>query len=181
MIILTGASASGKTSIAKCLIEKYKFQKLITCTTREKRVGEIDDVDYHFLTTEEFRKRMENGNFVETTFYNNHYYGTDKKDIANNKVVILDINGANKFYDQLGDEAIFFFIYASAEKIKERMIQRGDDLKDIKKRLSLDKTYFDYRLMKHIDYMINTDVDDIETITKIVFDKFKEREIKNGI
>ena len=60
MIILIGPSASGKTSIAKELIEKYNFKKFVTNTTRKMRVGEINDIDYHFITKEQFLDKLKN-------------------------------------------------------------------------------------------------------------------------
>ena len=60
MIVLCGASASGKTVTALDLQQRYGLVKAITTTTREKRVGETDGVEYFFVTKEEFQKRLEN-------------------------------------------------------------------------------------------------------------------------
>ena len=82
MLILVGPSASGKTEIAKLLDIKYHLTKVITHTTREKRINEKDDVDYHFVSKDDFLIMKINNEFVETTTYNNNYYGTSKKEIA---------------------------------------------------------------------------------------------------
>ena len=74
MLVLVGPSASGKSAIVKCLTKKYGLEKFITCTTRSMRVGEVDNVDYHFLTQDEFSKLYENNEFIETVYYNGNYY-----------------------------------------------------------------------------------------------------------
>ena len=81
MIILTGASASGKTETALGLARKYGLVKAITTTTREIRINEHDGVDYFFLTKEEFLSRAQKGFFVETTLYNDNYYGCGKDQV----------------------------------------------------------------------------------------------------
>ena len=64
MLVLVGPSASGKSAIVKCLESKYGIKKFITCTTRPMRVGEINGVDYFFMTKEEFATRYENDEFI---------------------------------------------------------------------------------------------------------------------
>ena len=98
MLILVGPSASGKTEIAKLLDVKYHLTKIVTHTTREKRINEKDDIDYHFVSKDTFLNLKSNNEFVETTLYNNNYYGTSKKEIADNKCVVLDPQGAYSFY-----------------------------------------------------------------------------------
>ncbi|MDD4005965.1 MAG: guanylate kinase, partial [Bacilli bacterium] len=70
MIILVGASASGKTEIAKILTRKYGIVKAITHTTRDMREGEKNGVDYFFVSKDEFAALAKQNAFVETTFYN---------------------------------------------------------------------------------------------------------------
>lgn len=172
MIILTGPSASGKTSIAKKLIEKYGFTKLVTSTTRPPRVGEIDDVDYHFISVGKFLAKEAKEEFIETVCYNNNYYGTSFDDIGDDKVLIVDIFGANKFYEKLKEQAVFFFISCNEEITKERMLERGDNMEDIIARINGDKQYFDKNNMIHIDYEINTDVLSVDEITKDIYEKY---------
>ena len=97
MIILIGPSASGKTVAAKNLQEKYNLKKAITTTTRKMRINETDGVDYFFLTRKEFLKEKKNDKFVETTLYNNNFYGCRKDQVDDNKIIILDPNGLHSF------------------------------------------------------------------------------------
>ena len=90
MIVLAGASASGKTEVAKMLAAKYGIVKAITTTTRDMRVGEINGRDYFFVNKDQFKKMIEDGRFVEFTVYNDNLYGSTKDQIAMNKCVVVD-------------------------------------------------------------------------------------------
>ena len=69
MLVLVGPSASGKSAIVKCLTKKYGLDKFVTCTTRKIRVGEVNNVDYHFLTLEEFSNLYNDNEFIETVYH----------------------------------------------------------------------------------------------------------------
>ena len=73
MIVLAGASASGKTEVAKELAKRYGITKVITTTTRNIRVGEVDGRDYFFVSKERFEEMINEGRFVEHTLYNENY------------------------------------------------------------------------------------------------------------
>lgn len=180
MIILIGPSASGKTSIAKKLIQNYNFTKFVTNTTRAPRVGEVNHVDYHFISVSEFLEKDSKGSFIETTLYNGNYYGTSIEEVSNNKVLIVDIIGANKFYERLGDKAVFFFLTCNEEVIKQRMLERGDSENDIIARINGDKVYFNPENMDHIDFYIQTDKTTLDEVTDEVYQKYiqtiKERQ-----
>ena len=73
MIVLAGASASGKTEVAKMLAAKYGIVKAITTTTRDMRVGEANGRDYFFVSKERFLEMIKEGRFVEHTTYNDNH------------------------------------------------------------------------------------------------------------
>ena len=85
-----GASASGKTEVAKMLGKLFSIKKVVTHTTREMRVNEVNGRDYHFVTKEEFLRLKAEDYFVETVEYNDNFYGTSKAEIAMNKVLIIE-------------------------------------------------------------------------------------------
>lgn len=160
MLVLTGPSASGKTEIAKILIAKYHLNKFVTYTTRPMRVGEVNGIDYHFITTTEFLRMKDNGEFIETTCYNHNYYGSRKKDVDFNKVVILDPSGVNAFYQAIGEEIVAVFLDTPEEIRKIRMIERGDNLEIIKKRILNDRQTFQKENYLHLDFSFkNLDID----------------------
>lgn len=156
MLLLIGPSASGKTEIANLLIKKYNMKKIVTCTTRTIRVGEIDKVHYNFLSKEEFNNLLDEDAFVETTTYNDNYYGTLKNDVADDKILILDPSGLNTFYRKMPNEVVSFYLETEEKIRKDRMIFRKDKEEDIEKRLNGDRTVFIKENIDHIDYIIDS-------------------------
>ncbi|MFW5842250.1 MAG: guanylate kinase [Bacillota bacterium] len=173
MLVLIGASASGKTEIAKLLIKHYGFEKMITYTTRQKRHNEINGVDYHFVDEPTFLKKAANHDFLETTIYNNTHYGTAFKDALPYRVVIVDIPGANALYHALKENVVIMYIETLESLRKDRMLKRGDQPEEIEKRLDLDKRAFDPTLADHIDYIIQNSQHSITAVTKDIAQKYK--------
>ncbi|MGI6767911.1 MAG: guanylate kinase [Bacilli bacterium] len=171
MLILIGPSASGKTEVAKILISKYGMQRLVTYTTRKKRVGEIDGRDYHFLTVPEFLKLNAEGEFVETTLYNGNYYGSRKKDVSFEKVVILDPNGLRCYAEKLKGKITAIFLKTPKEVRKERMILRGDDPELIKLRLKKDDEIFQSSKLP-LDFIVPNNGIDLETLAIYVYNLY---------
>ena len=175
MIILVGHSASGKTSVANDLIKRYGFKKFITYTTRKMRVGEVNDVDYHFVSKDEFLKMVNDNEFIETMEYNDNYYGSSYRDVDDDKVLIVDVRGANHFSKLNNKKNVFFYIYCDTEETIKRMKLRGDKKEDIEKRLESDKILFNKALMNKIDYEMDTTITETEEITDKVLKLYRER------
>lgn len=176
MIVLTGASASGKTETAKELHTLYGIRKVVTHTTRQMRPGETDGVDYHFVTTEKFLELKQKDFFVETTEYNGHFYGTSKPEIADNKVLIVETSGA-RVYLSFGDPRIILFrLIASNATRALRMAQRGDSADDIQRRLANDVTRFADEQFKD-ERIIDIDTENlsIEEVAEKIYKIYKER------
>ena len=173
MLILVGASASGKTEIARRLIRTYGFEKFVTHTTRPKRIGETNHLDYHFVSLEEFNRLEASSFFIETTNYNGYKYGTSHAEIGPNKVLIVDPSGANKLINRYKDKVTIFFIQTPKELRKERMIKRKDHIKDIEKRLTHDETIFERNKLLRIDHVITNTDTHLSTLTKQVNDLYK--------
>ena len=172
MLVLVGPSASGKSAIVKELMANYGLEKFITCTTRTMRVGEVDGVDYYFLTEEDFSKRFANDEFIETVYYNGNYYGTLKKEANDNKVVILEPQGLNNFISVL-DNVFAVYLQTDEAILKERMINRGDSMLEVMKRLENDRILFSEDQLAKIDYTINTTHLSISEIALKIYNKYK--------
>jgi len=154
MLVLVGASASGKTEIAKLIIHKYNFSKMVTYTTRPMRPGEVDGVDYHFIDEDTFQKKKEAGDFIETTTYNHNHYGTAFSETGKKKVLIVNVEGANSLYEKIPEDLVIFLLH-SPEKIREaRMLKRGDSLTSAKARLKKDTALFRRDRLTHVDFVI---------------------------
>lgn len=172
MILLIGPSAVGKTEIAKELFKLYNLKKVVTHTTRAMRINEINNIDYHFVSKEEFLELKNQDYFVETTFYNNNYYGTSKKEIQDDKVLIVDPNGKDAFLALNDKRIVIFYLIANDDLRKKRMIERGDSLKTIEERLSKDKVYFDENSKKGVNFIIYNENISLENIARDIYQKY---------
>lgn len=172
MLILIGASASGKTEVAKLLSKKYQINKIITYTTRKPRINEINGVDYHFIDEEEFSKLIDQNFFIETTYYNSSYYGTAKKDILDNKCIILDPNGLKAFFNLHDPHIISVYLKSDETKRYQRMIQRQDSIENAKKRIINDRISFHRSNLKGIDFTINSDDKTIEQLSDAIYELY---------
>ena len=174
MILLIGASASGKTEVAKVLLSKFGMKKAITHTSRPIRRSEVDRVDYHFVTKETFQRLWDEGKLIENTLYNGNYYGCSKAEIAKDKVVILDPNGLKKFQSLNDPSLITFLLTAEEETRRERMGIRGDAKEAIEKRIVNDRVAFSKEAIGHTDYEIATEGKSIEEIANLVYTTYIE-------
>ncbi len=182
MILITGASASGKTETAKELGVLFGIKKVVTHTTRNKRVGEVDGIDYHFVTKEEFNQLKALDVFVETTIYNNNYYGTSKKEIADDKVLVVETSGARVFLGLKDEHIMVYRLHASNQTRATRMRNRGDKEEDIQKRLINDVTRFaDDQLKDDRIYEIDTEKYDIKGVAEIIYKHYSNylQHVKN--
>lgn len=161
MIVISGPSGVGKSTICKRILEKLDNVYLsISVTTRPKKTGERDGVDYFFVTREDFAKQIKAGNFLEYAEVFGNLYGTPKdkidKAIKEDKIVLLeiDIQGAEQVKDLYPNAKTIFILPPEHKELKNRITGRGrDDEKDIKKRLAgagreiSESMYFDYKVM----------------------------------
>ncbi len=173
MIILVGASASGKTEIAKILVEKFNYHKCITTTTREKRASEVAGVSYHFVSKSEFNNLLINNAFVEVITYQNNFYGTQKKDLQSNSIIILDPNGANAVSKHLNNLGFVVLIKSKKKLRKVRMLKRGDNLKSIRLRLRKDDQLFQQKNLVKIDLVLLNKDEPLEKLAKIIDQAYK--------
>lgn len=174
MLILVGPSASGKTEIAKVLVEHFDFKKIITTTTRLKRQQEIDHVDYHFISKENFSELEHKQAFLETSQYQNHMYGLQVKDVISYGIVILDPKGANFVYEKMKDTCFIVYVESNTWIRKVRMTQRGDTEESIQNRLLTDEMIFDKKHLSHIDYICNNDHPHIMQAALFVKSKYQD-------
>lgn len=175
MIILTGASASGKTVTALDLQKRYGLVKAITTTTRQIRVNETDGVDYFFVTKEEFKKRLSEGKFVESSIYNENYYGCGIDQVADNKVVVLDPNGLHSFRALNNKRIVSFLLVCNKDVREQRMHIRGDKEEKISERLQNDVDDFAMEKIGEVDFIINTDDKTIKQVTDEIYKLYRLR------
>ena len=175
MIVLTGASASGKTVTALDLQKRHGLVKAITTTTREKRVGETDGVEYFFISKEEFEKRLAENKFVEHSIYNGNYYGCGVDQISDNKIVVLDPNGLHSFLKLKDKNIVSFLLIADEKTRKSRMESRGDKEANIKQRIENDVNDFSLEKIGKVDFVINTENYSIEEVSDLIYKLYSEK------
>ena len=146
MLIIIGESASGKSSVAKYLVDNFDFENIVTYTTREPREGEINDIDYHFISKLQFEHLLALGSFAETAVYNEWYYGSAKEDYINSnsktKVAILTPHGIRQIRKN-GIDIYVVYIKVPRRDRLIKILQRGDDIEEAYRRNLSDMGQFD--------------------------------------
>lgn len=156
MIVLVGESASGKSSIERCLVNDYEYEKVVSYTTRPPRDGEIDGVDYHFIDTEKFLKLKSEGFFAETAVYRDWYYGTAKEDCTNDKIAVLTPHGLRQVSKIDNINVTSFYINVPRRDRLIKILQRGDNIEEAYRRSLSDVGQFD-GIEDEVDYIIHND------------------------
>lgn len=146
ILIFSAPSGSGKSTVVNYLLERYHFLEFsVSATSRSPRGNEQNGKEYFFLSVEEFRSKIESGDFIEyEEVYEGVYYGTLKSEVeriwARNGVVVFDVDvvGGVNLKKIFGKQALSVFIQPpSVKTLKERLIARGtDDLVSIEKRVA---------------------------------------------
>jgi guanylate kinase len=148
VFVITGPSGVGKGTLIERLLERIPELELsVSATTREPRSGESDGRDYHFLSPEEFGRRVEAGDFLEHATYSGNRYGTLREEVerrlAEGRSVVLEIEvqGARQVRDAMPEAVQIFIAPPSAEVLRQRLEGRGTDSPEaIEDRLRTAKT-----------------------------------------
>lgn len=172
MLILIGPSASGKTESAKIMINRYPISRVVTCTTRPKRINEIDGFDYYFLSEEEFHQKKNENYFAETAEYNGYCYGTPLREIADDKLIILEPQGLHSFLNLKMESIVSIYLKTSEACRIERMRQRKDAEKNIKSRIASDRIDFDLSKIEGLDLVIDTTDRKLSELADDIYDNY---------
>lgn len=157
MIVLVGESGSGKSSVQKYITDNYDgYHKLVTVTTRPPRSGEVDGVDYYFVTEEQFNKLVTQGYFLETATYNGWMYGCPADNIGEKSVAVLTPSGLRAALRRgIPLSSVYIKVDRSSRMIK--MLQRGDDPDEVIRRSMSDVGQFDGVIYETDYYIHNTE------------------------
>ncbi|MFG6176378.1 guanylate kinase [Halomonas sp. THAF12] len=134
LFIVSAPSGAGKTSLVRELIESLDgIQVSVSHTTRPRREGEVDGVNYHFVDQAEFERMIGEGDFFEHARVFDNYYGTSRRAVENllaaGQDVILEIDwqGARQVREQVPDAVSIFILPPSREELERRLSSRGTD------------------------------------------------------
>jgi guanylate kinase len=178
LLIISGPSGVGKDVTLKRMKEKDSaFHFLVTNTTRPKRPSEVEDVDYHFVTPEEFNRKLAGDEFLEHAVVYGYQYGNSRREIeqalARGEDVILriDVQGAETIRHKT-EGAVFIFMVATLPELEKRLRARRTESEEaLQKRLSLaarelqELSKFDYVVVNR-DNELEQTVCDIEAIIR---------------
>ena len=141
LIILSGPSGVGKETVRTRLdkIRKFELTYSISMTTRSPRNQEVDGVNYYFVSEAEFKKNIENDNFLEYAKFVGNYYGTPKdkvealRNAGHNVLLEIEINGAKQVMSRVHDEGMisFFLMPPSLDVLEERIRKRKTESDEI--------------------------------------------------
>lgn len=185
LIIISAPSGAGKTSIVKHLLQQdLQLAFSISVTSRPMRPGETDKKDYYFYTVEEFKTKLEAGEFLEwQEVYTNQYYGTLKSEIeriwATGCHVLFDVDvlgGINikKYY---GDKALSIFIKPpTPEILAQRLANRGTETPEsLKKRIA--KADYELSFEEQFDkVVINDNLQEAQRETELLIRNFIQQQ-----
>lgn len=165
LFVVCGPSGVGKGTVCKELLRVRPEIKLsISATTRERRKGEIDGVNYYFLKRNKFEQMIDNDEFLEYAKVYDNLYGTPKKYVleelnkGNDIILEIDPQGAMQIKEKFSDGIFVFLLPPSMEVLRNRIIERGRDSKEnIKKRLKCAYEEFDF-IREYDYYIINDDL-----------------------
>ena len=179
ILVLSGPSGSGKTTVVERLTKESSVPliKAISATTRPQRKGEIDGVAYYFMTTDEFVKRRDRGDFLETAevFGAGYWYGTLKSEIQRAKdgngwaFLEIDVQGALKVMEIFPEALTIFLKPPSLEVCEQRLRNRATDSEEtIQRRLR--KVHEELALADRYCYqVVNDDLDrTVEELKSII-------------
>ena len=163
LIVISAPSGAGKTSIARAILERTPRSRFsVSATTRPKRATEQEGVDYFFLTREEFRRRVDAGEFAEWEEIYGDYYGTLRSEIdralAQGERILFDVDVRGGLsIKRLYPEALLIFIEPpSVEILQERLRNRKtEDPETLRRRM--ERVPMEMELGKNFDYRVVND------------------------
>jgi guanylate kinase len=166
LIIFSAPSGAGKTTIVKHLLrQNLGLEFSISAASREKRPNEVHGRDYYFLSSDEFKSRIKNNEFIEwEEVYENHFYGTLKSEVdriwnnGNSVIFDVDVIGGLNIKKQYGDKALAVFVMPpSIEELKKRLNARSTESpENLRKRI--EKAEAEISFSERFDKVIVNDI-----------------------
>ncbi|NLB98181.1 guanylate kinase [Jeotgalibaca porci] len=164
LIVLSGPSGVGKGTVRQAIFSKGErdFIYSISATTRQRREGEVDGVDYFFKTREEFEDMIKNDQLLEYTEYVGNYYGTPvdyvQKTIDAGKDIFLEIEvqGAMQVKERMPEGTYIFLTPPNMDELEARIVNRGTDESPVI-RQRMEKAIEEIELMRYYDYAVEND------------------------
>ncbi len=138
LFILSAPSGAGKTTVCDALLKELPdLRRAVTTTTRQPRTGEVNGVDYFFLSREEFQDKLKAGRFLESAVIYDNYYGSGRDYIeseltaGHDVILVVDVQGARSI-QETGVKAVYIFLLPpSLDVLKARLVDRKTDSPEV--------------------------------------------------
>lgn len=180
LVVISGFSGAGKGTLMKALMKEYgdSYALSVSATTRNPRPGEMDGVDYFFVTRDKFEQMIAEDALIEYAQYVGNYYGTPKEyvqqqlDLGKNVILEIEIQGALKIKEKFPDTVLMFVTAPDANELKNRLVGRGTETPEvIAARLS--RACEESRGMEKYDYLVINDTieNGISLIDRLICDE----------
>ena len=164
LIVFSGPSGVGKGTVRQEIFSTpdHKFEYSVSMTTRQKRPGEVDVVDYFFRTREEFEELIKNGQMLEYAEYVGNYYGTpltyvnETLDKGIDVFLEIEVQGALQVKKKVPDGVFIFLTPPDLDELKDRLVGRGTDSEEVI-RQRIERAKEEIALMREYDYAVVND------------------------
>ena len=163
ILVISGPSGAGKGTVRNELLKNSDFVFSVSATTRDPRPGEVRDVDYHYITREEFEGKIERGEMLEYTRYSGEYYGTVLAEATaviesgRNLILEIEVEGAMNVKRNYPDAILIMLLSPSFAEQERRLRARATETEEkIAKRLA--RTHEEMEYFSNYDYVVCNDV-----------------------
>ena len=136
MLVVSGPAGSGKGTVNAMLLEREDFAFSVSATTRAPRPGEVDGVNYHYITREEFLSQIDSGDMLEYTEYCGNFYGTPLREAeevmqsGKNLILEIEVEGARNVKAKYPDAVLVLLLPPSYSEQEARLRGRGTETED---------------------------------------------------
>lgn len=160
VVVISGLSGVGKDVVLKGMREQgYIFHRVVTVTTRSPRPGEVEGVDYRFVSEDQYEAMMERGKLLEHAVVYGRRYGVPEREIrepldrGRDAVLRIDVQGAKTIKEKMPQAVLIFLTASSMEELKRRLIGRGKDSpEEMERRMNRAREEMGY--LPKFDYLV---------------------------
>jgi len=177
LIVFSAPSGTGKSTIAKLVLERLQNIRFsVSATTRPKRSGEQEGINYYFLTKEDFEEQIRQGGFVEHEFFFGNHYGTlldktrDVIDSGTNMLLDLDVKGALNLKRIFPDNSLLLFIKPPSIEVLQQRLKGRESEDEESMRVRLERARLELEYADRFDEVIVNDNlgKTVEAVTELI-------------